>query len=121
RMRLRFTPIVITGGPRSCYQAAPDRSGWIIAEDQPLERYDRLSWEIAIASNEYILVGARNSRPDSLGSASFVRMDASPPRQYLFVIRAAHNMSGVAADDEESNDTGNKPPPLARQAAVSNP
>jgi hypothetical protein len=117
RMRLRFTPIVITGRPRSCYQAAPDRSGWVIGEDQPLERYDRLSWDIDIAPNEYILVGPRSSRPDSLGSVAFVRTDASPPRQYLLVIRAAHTASGLAADDEDNNDTGNKPPPLAQQAA----
>jgi hypothetical protein len=121
RMRLRFTPIVITGGARACYQAAPDRSGWVIGEDQPLERYDRLSWDIAVQPNEYILVGPRSSRPDSLGSVSFVRTDTSPPRQYLFIVRAAHNMSGVAADDEESNETKSMPPPIAQQAAASNP
>jgi hypothetical protein len=117
RMHLRFTPIIITGGPRSCYQSAPDRSGWVIAEDQPLERYDRLSWDVVVQPNEYILVGPRCSRPDSLGSVSFVRTDISPPRQYLFVIRAAHTMSGLAADDEGVNETGNKPPPIAQQAA----
>jgi hypothetical protein len=117
RMHLRFTPIVIKGGPTSCYQPAPDRSGWVIAEDQPMERYDRLSWDVTVQPNEYILVGPRISRPDSLGSASFVRRDTSPPRQYLFVIRAAHAMSGVAADDDGSIDTSNKPPPIAQQAA----
>jgi hypothetical protein len=121
RIGLHFTPIVITGGPRSCYQAAPDRSGWVIGEEQPLERYDRLSWDLAVQPNEYILVGPRNARPDSLGSVSFVRTDTSPPRQYLFVIRAAHATSGIATEDEESNETGNKPPPIAQQAAASNP
>jgi hypothetical protein len=117
RMHLRFTPIVITGGPTACYQAAPDRSGWVIGEDQPLERYDRLSWDIAIGPNEYMLVGPRIGRADSLGSVAFVRKDSSPPRQYLFVIRAAHTMSGVAADLDGGNETGNKPPAIAQQAA----
>jgi hypothetical protein len=121
RMHFRFTPIVITGGPRPCYQPAADRSGWVIAEDQPLERYERLTWDITIAPNEYILVGPRSSRPDSLGNVSFVRMDTSPPRQYVFVVRAAHAMPGVAAAQDDGNETTSRAPPIAQQAATSNP
>jgi hypothetical protein len=119
RTRLQFTPQVQHGEviPQPC--VAPDLSGFVLERQRPTETYPALGWDVTVGPNEYVVVGARFEKPDSLGYQAFVRADDQNPVQRLLVIRAFRSNPGAAADAEPSApDAGvaDGPPPLALQA-----
>jgi hypothetical protein len=125
RTRLRFTPLVQHGKPGQFYQPTADRSGFMLNDQRPIERYTALAWEVTLALNEYAVVGACYDKPDTLGARCFVRTDEQLPRQRLLVVRTCRPVAGVALDDGLID--GGEPPwsgrslPLAVQALLSAP
>ena len=121
RVRLRFTPQVQYGRAALTRRPADDRSGWELKEERPTERYPALSWDVALAPNEYVLVGARFGAPETLGHQSFIRPDESTPVQRLLVIRTGRSATApdleIAPDNEEASAAFGNSPPLALQAA----
>jgi hypothetical protein len=120
RTRLQFTPHVQSGKARHFFGPAPDRSGWLFQEQQPVERYSTLAWEVSLAPNEYVIVGACFDRADTLGHRCFIRPDENAPRQRLLVIRTGRVIAGVASENalsETVDDSTGRSPPLALQAA----
>lgn len=120
RTKLRFTPLVQHGERTMQPYPAPDHSGWILKDQQPTENYADMSWEITLAPNEYVVVGGRYDRVDSLGHQCFVRRDESQPVQRLLVIRTGRpvltadaNQAMPALEDHASLVS----PSLACQAA----
>jgi hypothetical protein len=87
--RLRFVPQILHGDTRLLPRPASDRSGWILGEDRPTDRYPQLAWEVSLAPNEYVLVGGRYDRPETLGHQCFLRGDEQNPVQRLLVIRTS--------------------------------
>jgi hypothetical protein len=83
--------------------------------------YGSLSWEITLAPNDYLLIGGRYDRPNTLGWQSFIRPDEDAPVQRLLVIRTTRSPSSV--ENEISSGPGRKPtsfaqsPSLAAQAS----
>jgi hypothetical protein len=83
-------------------------------------RYDSLSWEVTLAPNDYLLIGGRYDRPNSLGWQCFMRPDEDAPVQRLLVIRTTRSPSSV--ENEIASSPG-KPasfpqsPSLAAQAS----
>jgi hypothetical protein len=119
RTRLQFTPQVRHGEARQLPQPAVDRSGtysWVLQEKRPTETYSGLKWEVTVAPNEYVVVGARSDRPQTLGHRYFVRGDEPSPVQRLLAIRTSRMLPGLLPGDEPSLDG---PPPLALQAQMS--
>jgi len=111
RLRLRFTPRIRHGKARVEPRVEKDPDGslhWAAEAREPTEEFPRLSWELTVGPDEYVLVGARLDRPDTLGAAYF--LGGARPTQKLLVLRAAHVAGGV---DETLSQA---PPPLALQA-----
>jgi hypothetical protein len=117
RVTLRFTPQVKHGLARREPRAVRDRSGerrWDMVSEQPTETYENLSWEITVAPDEYVVVGTRLDRDDSLGRCFFLDTESARPTQRLLVIRAGRASSGATPDEAAPGDSVT---PLALQAS----
>jgi hypothetical protein len=115
RTCLRFTPQVQHGKAAGLPRPSADRSHFEV-QQAPVEAYGPLAWEVSLAPNEYVVIGGRLDRPETLGCRFFVRPEESPPVQRLLVIRTGRSRPGLTPDDEPA---GEVPPPLALQAALS--
>ena len=118
RTRLRFTPEVRHGAPAASPQPSADRSGWTYQNSGPTETYADLSWEVTLEPNEYVVVGAREDRPDTLGHRCFIRPDEKVPRQRLLVIRTAGPVLIRTDKPPAAGAEATASPSLALQAAV---
>jgi hypothetical protein len=128
RTRLQFTPEV---QPKSPVPAANDagspaweRAASMDSEERDqgsIQRFSSLSWEITLPSNDYLLIGGRYDRPNTLGWQSFIRTDEDAPVQRLLVIRTTRSPSSV--ENEIASSPSRKPisypqsPSLAAQAS----
>jgi hypothetical protein len=121
RTRLLFVPQVHHGESNLVPRPAADLSGWMLKEERPTERYGELAWEVTLAPNEYVIVGGRYDRLDTLGQQSFLRRDEPNPVQRLLVIRTGRpgreleGQSLPSLDDDPLPGAGS----LARAAALS--
>jgi hypothetical protein len=121
RTRLRCTPEIphghVTVGP----QPDHDRTLWMLQKQQPTESYPALSWEVTLAANEYVIVGGRFDRPESLGHQCFIRTGEAVPQQRLLAIRTTRPAATTAGEPPSTSaDEGRalgRSLPLALQAA----
>lgn len=119
RIKLRFLPQLLHGDAQQLPRPTEDRTGWMLKEERPTERYTNLAWEVTLAPGEYVLVGGRYDKPESLGHQCFLRRDEANGVQRLLVIRTAYAgkaPNGQAAAFEES--TPPRVPALASQATL---
>ena len=118
KITLRFTPHVNHGEttliPRPLHEASGTRS-WDLQAQQPSETYSKLSWEVTLATGEYVLIGTRLDRTDTLGQRAFLLTDAAKPVQRLLVLRTCRAAEAAPAPDGSHG----KAPPLALQAGLS--
>jgi hypothetical protein len=90
-------------------------------DQESSQRFSSLSWEITLAPNDYLLIGGRYDRPNTLGWQSFIRTDEDTPVQRLLVIRTTRSASSV--ENEIASSPSRKPisypqsPSLAAQAS----
>ena len=115
RTLLRFTPHVKHGRPSLAPRAVREPSGthrWELETQRPDEAYLALSWEMALVPNEYLVVGTRLDRVDTLGQRCFLAAGDGPHVQRLLVIRTARPRPGVGPEDEGLG----RAPPVALQA-----
>jgi hypothetical protein len=114
RLRLKFTPLIRHGKARVQPHVEKDPDGplrWAVEAREPIEEFPKLAWELTVGPEEYVLVGPRLDRPDSLGAAYFLTADPNRPMQKLLVLRAIQ-LTGQGVDE-----TLSQAPPLALQAA----
>jgi hypothetical protein len=118
-VHLHFTPEVQHGEAKLATRRSPDGAFTLNAE-QPVESYPALSWEVALAQNEYVVVGAQFNRSGTIGHQFFIRPDEAVPVQRLLVIRTSRLQPGVEqqlpAEGEEKDLSLSQSPPLALQA-----
>jgi hypothetical protein len=62
------------------------------------ESYSGLSWDLILAANEYVIVGARFEKPKSMGFQFFVTPDQDRPIQRLLAIRSGR-FSNAGTDE----------------------
>jgi hypothetical protein len=121
RTRLQFTPQIRHGDKMLAPRPAADGSGFVLQEEWPTESYPWLVWDVTLAANQYVVVGARPERPETLGYQCFVRRQESAPVQRLLVIRTwrttATSPSEILADSTDEESLASRVPPLAQQAA----
>jgi hypothetical protein len=121
QIQLRFTPQMQHGEPVLAAHTAEDNSGFLLQAERPTKSYAALAWEVTLAPNQYLIVGARLDRPESLGYQSFLRKDEAVAVQRLLVIRVAHaSPTGSQEDSVDSEETEahlGRTLPLALQAA----
>ncbi len=114
KLSLHFTPAVRHGQPTVTPKPVQDPSGtlrWEVQAEQPVEQYDGLGWDLTVAPNTYLAVGALPERAETLGAAAFVS-DGPPRTQRLLVLRA----SRAAPDAAPKPEPDGQAPPLASQA-----
>jgi hypothetical protein len=123
--RLNFTPQVRYGQPQPAPHPTEDHTGFILRSEQPTKGYAALAWEVTLAPNQYVLVGARIDRPRSLGYQCFLRSDEPAPVQRLLAIRVTRTSPGLPTeelfDDSEESTSAKRPMPLVLQAAWCSP
>jgi hypothetical protein len=116
RITLQFTPLVKHGVPRREPRVVRDPSGehrWDMEVQQSTENYANLGWEVTVSPEEYVVVGTRLDRDDTLGQTFFLDDDsASVPMQRLLVIRTGR----VLPDKPAAETPTGAPMPLALQA-----
>jgi hypothetical protein len=112
RVTLHFTPRLRHGEQKRIMEAkatCPDGPlDWNVEMRQPEEAYPATGWEVTVGPGEYVVVGARLDRPDTLGQRFFLP-SGEPARQCLLVVRAAPGSAGPPA-------ARRGPAPLALQA-----
>jgi hypothetical protein len=118
-VKLRFTPRIQHGSKTLEARAVDDQSGFLVQAERPTHSFANLSWEVTLAPNQYLVVGGRFDRPDSLGNRCFLRGDEPAPVQRLLVIRANRGFAGPLDDGLAATEDPQpiKSPPLALQAA----
>jgi hypothetical protein len=115
KLRLEFTPQIESGERRLVLAPDDDHAHLMPRPQRDLNRYPALGWDVTLAPNEYVVVGARYDRPGSLGYQAFVRTDETPPVQLLLAIRACRT-----APDEPDDDAGTvRAPSVASEASSS--
>jgi hypothetical protein len=117
KIRLQFTPMVQHGEPTLVPRPAADRSGWVLQENRPTERYDQLAWEVTLTPGEYVVIGTGFDRQETFGHQAFVRADEATPVQRLLVVRTAR--AGTELTDPQGEETfAGRSLPLALQAGL---
>src|SRR5262249_23761092 len=87
RVKLSFMPQV-QPGPKSIWAAPSDGSAWALQGQRPTEKYSSLGWDVTISAQEYVVVGTRNAKAQTLGWCCFARPDEDRPVQRVLAIRA---------------------------------
>ncbi len=114
RLALHFTPAIRHGEPAAMPRPGQDPSGplrWEVQTEQPTEAYRSLDWDLTVAPNTYVAVGALPDRDDTLGLAALLN-DGPPRTQRLLVLRPGRALP----DDGPPEAPDDKAPPLASQA-----
>jgi hypothetical protein len=116
--KLSFTPKVEHGEVLLPFQPSPDESGWTLRIERANKKYPDLSWDVTLASNQYLIIGARLDRGESLGHRAFIQDDDGSV-QRLLVIRCGKAVAPPQPGDGSIDDFLNRQcPPLALQATV---
>lgn len=114
RVRLRFAPRIRHGDPRLETHVVREADGslrWALEPCEAVEELNPLAWEVTLTPEEYVLVGARADRPDTLGTAYFLPEGTNGSVQKLLVLRATR-VAGTSSEASKLDQT----PPLALQA-----
>lgn len=120
QLRLQFTPEIEYGQKKFEAQPNEEKSGFILTPKRPTRSFADLGWEVTLAPNQYLIIGARADRFDTLGCQAFVRRDEAIPVQRLLVIRASPAVPGATNDlsalSDDDEPTPARTTPLALQA-----
>jgi hypothetical protein len=81
------------------------------------ESYPAMRWEVPLGLNEYVLVGTRFDKSQSLGFRFFLTSEGEKPMQRLLAIRGGRVGSASEESSAPPGQSG-KPRPLAAQAAA---
>jgi hypothetical protein len=123
RTLLRFTPKVEYGDVIREPRPSPDRSEWVLEVGRRSRAWPDLGWEVALAPNQYLVIGANFEREGTLGHRAFVHREGRFPIQHLLVLRTSRPGAGVDAEiaDPAAHRAAapDAPLPLALQAAIS--
>lgn len=121
RTRLKFTPQVRHGEAALVFRGGTGMSDVMLQQQWPEEVYAAQSWEVALAPNEYVVIGARWDRPRTLGYESFVRPDEARPVQRLLVVRTGRAPAEAEGEPlsgpADSESSAKEVPPVAFQAS----
>jgi hypothetical protein len=114
RTRLQVVPEVLHGDTALLPRPAADRSGWELHQHRAAEPYTVSAWDVTLAPGQYLVVGARFDRPDTLGQRTFIHGEPNPV-QYLLILRASRMQVSGIAGAAENEDRISQAPSLARQ------
>jgi hypothetical protein len=138
RTQLRFTPEIQTGDEKENggqantsdhkddtrqFRALSAFHSPFSTSPRATEYYPNLAWDITLAPNDYVLIGAWYDRPNTLGWHCFVRTDETTPVQRMLVVRTIRSTPSVEAEVAQNLDwkppSFSDSPSLAAQASNS--
>jgi hypothetical protein len=118
RVRLQFTPHVQHGARAVAFGPCQDPSGvlrWDRREDQTDNAYPQAGWDITLAPNEFVAVGANLKHPGTLGHMCFFEVaEDRPPVQRLLVLRTNRSVPEAIPADLPPGPS----PSVAQRAAM---
>jgi hypothetical protein len=117
RTRLQVVPEVLHGDTALLPRPAADRSGWELHQHRAAEPYPAAAWDVTLSPGQYLIVGGRFDRGDTLGHRTFIHLEPNPI-QYLFVLRASQMQPPRLAGAPDEDDRTRQSPSLARQAGL---
>lgn len=120
RTKLCIAPKLETGETMLPFQPDPDKSTWSLRVERPAKTFKNVSWDVTLAPGEFLVIGARLDRPNTLGHRSFVVDDLSNPMQRLLVIRTTRSITGGDTGEPTLEDLSraSRSPCLAVQAGM---
>lgn len=120
KTRLTFTPKVENGEPALPFVRAAGEGGWQLRVERPSKKYTELSWEVALAPGQYLIIGARADRLDTLGHRAFFPAEEGRPQvQRLLVLRGGRAPAPTIPGESGSTSYLTGPcPPLAVRATM---
>src|SRR5207244_9415155 len=74
--RLHFTPKVLYGEKVPELRPDTDGSNWVYELTRPSKHFPAVTWEVSVAPNEILVVGAGSEQPQSLGYQAFIQHGA---------------------------------------------
>jgi hypothetical protein len=113
-LALRFQPRIQHGQVRRTPRVDRDASGalsWSMEAREPVEDFPELRWAVPAGASEYVVIGARLDRENTIGPALFLADEDGPPRQRLLVLRLARQGGETPPDGALR-----RAPPVALQA-----
>jgi hypothetical protein len=120
KVRLAFKPEIQFGPPKVAIRPSEEGTGWMFEQRPSTRSYGELSWDIAIAPNEFILVGGWFKRESTYGKEGFIRIDEPRPVQRLLVIRASRQVTEAAGiETAEENVPPRTVAAVAQQSGAS--
>lgn len=111
--RLSFTPRVEHGAARLPFQTAADDRHWEMRTERASENYPELSWDLTLAPNQYLFIGARPECERTIGHSALTQGDGPQPVQRLLVLI---NCRAAAPPESGDEPTPGNAVPLALQA-----
>jgi len=130
RTQLRFTPEIQTGDEKDSSEVSNNQNQKdetrqlfghsalrsALSVSRSAERYANLAWDITLAPNDYVLIGARYDQPNTLGWHCFVRTDETTPVQRMLVLRTTR--SAPAVEGEVAQNPGWKPASFSQSPSI---
>jgi hypothetical protein len=91
-------PEVQYGDRKLRFRPTDDATGFVTAEELPVERYTKLAFDAKLGPGDFLIVGWFAEQPDTLGAALFAAESEAGPRQRVLVVRARVLNPGPAPD-----------------------
>lgn len=120
RTKLTFTPTVENGETTLPFRAVPEQSTWELRIEKASKKHPELSWETTLGQNQYLFIGGRPDRSQTLGLTAFTQLGPQGGVQRLLVIRNCRPITASDAEEHSVDDLirAQKAPPLALQATL---
>ncbi len=121
RTKLEITPQVQYGAKVPHWDPTADRRNWEIERRRCDQTYPDLAWEVTLAPNVYLVIGAAAAdSPSSLGYQCFINEESEVHVQRLVVLRTNRSTAEPsAADPDQPAGSSGQALPLALQATWS--
>src|SRR5262245_45704063 len=98
KVRLVFTPQVEFDDKEKWKRLDP-KVALAVQGQRSTESFVALRFEVVVGLNDYVVIGTRYDKPDSLGFKLFVTPDSEKPAQRLLAVRAGRLKPGKPAAD----------------------
>ncbi len=115
--RLHFTPLVQHGAKRAVLHSSAEHDTVFFDQQRPTEEYRNLGWDVTLAPNQFVVVGAHLERSKTLGYHCFYRPDETKPVQRLLVIWPGHAPASTRTTTALGETAPHGVPTIAEQAA----
>ena len=118
KSRLKFVPKVENGEAQLPFEANPEKSSWTLKVDRAARVYPDLGWELNVAPNSYLIIGADLEMPNSLAYRAFVQDVDGRQVQRVLILRTSRRSKDAEPSEPTLEDIAraSTSPPLAAQA-----